>query len=210
MLDEPISIPISTPTSTSSTVPKWANDQLQDYITTGRAVEICLPDILQVGRLICDRFAAGRSVWTFGNGGSAADAQHLSGELIGHYRRDRRPLPCLALGADTVVLTCTANDYRFVDVFARQVAAVARPDDVVCAFSTSGRSENVVAGLRTARAAGATTVLFGGSDAGPAGELADHLLLSPNTATARIQEIHTLMIHLICELVDAWAAGEQA
>lgn len=192
----------------TSAVPSWARAQLADYIDAGRAVQPLLPNVLAVGRLLCERFAAGRSVWTFGNGGSAADAQHLAGELIGHYRRDRRPLPCLTLGTDAVVLTCTANDYDFADVFARQVTAVARPEDIVCAFSTSGRSANVIGGLRAARAARATTVLFGGGDGGPAAELADHILLSPETATARIQEVHTLMIHLISEQVDAWAAGE--
>ncbi|SDS93220.1 D-sedoheptulose-7-phosphate isomerase [Microlunatus soli] len=197
------------PLPAALTVPGWARDQLTDYIDAGRAVQPLLPDVLSVGRLLCDRFAAGRSVWTFGNGGSAADAQHLSGELIGHYRRDRRPLPCLTLGTDAVVLTCTANDYAFDDVFARQVTAVVRPGDVVCAFSTSGRSTNVLEGLRAAGAARATTVLFGGGDGGPAADLADHVLLSPETATARIQEVHTLMIHLISEQVDAWAAGEQ-
>jgi len=190
-------------------VPDWARAQLASYVDAGRATEPLLPDVLAVGRLLCECFAAGRSAWTFGNGGSAADAQHLSGELIGHYRRDRRPLPCLTLGTDNVVTTCTANDYDFSEVFARQLTAVARPGDVVCAFTTSGRSANILAGLRAARAAGATTVLFGGGDGGPAGSLADHVLLSPETATPRIQEVHTLMIHLISEQVDAWAAGEE-
>lgn len=194
----------------TDTVPGWARDQLACYLDAGRATEALLPRVLEVAALLCDRFAAGGSAWTFGNGGSAADAAHLSGELIGHYRRDRRPLPCLTLGVDAVVTTCTANDYDFTDVFARQLTAVARPGDVVCAFTTSGRSQNVLAGLRAARTAQATTVVFGGGDGGPAAELADHLLLSPATATARIQEVHTLMIHLISEQVDAWAAGEQA
>jgi D-sedoheptulose 7-phosphate isomerase len=191
-----------------SAVPRWAGEQLSRYLEAGRAVEAELPRVLEVAELLCERFAAGNSAWTFGNGGSAADAQHLAGELIGHYLRDRRPLPCLTLGTDTVVLTCTANDYDFDQVFARQVTAVARPGDVVCAFTTSGRSANVLAGLRAARAAGATTVLFAGGDGGPARELADHPLLAPETATARIQEVHTLMLHLISEHVDAWAAGE--
>ncbi|WP_425501444.1 D-sedoheptulose-7-phosphate isomerase [Phytoactinopolyspora mesophila] len=164
-----------------------------------------LPAIRAVAEQLCRHFAAGGRLYTFGNGGSAADAQHFTGELIGHYKRDRRPLPAVTLTTDATVATCIANDYSFDDVFARQVSALARPGDVVGAFTTSGRSANIVAGLATARKQGATTVLFGGGDGGPALEHADHALLAPSTTTARIQEMHTLMLHLISEIVDVWA-----
>ena len=137
--------------------------------------------------------------------GSAADAQHLAGELIGHYRRDRRPLPAVALSTDPSVMTCIANDYDFEAVFARQVEALARPGDVVVGFTTSGRSANVVAGLAAGRAAGATTILFTGRDGGPAAGNADVVLAAPADATARVQELHVLFLHLVSEVVDAWA-----
>ena len=183
--------------------------QLAEHVAVAREVSGLAEPVRAVGRLLCDAFAAGGSVYTFGNGGSAADAQHLSGELIGHYKRDRRPLPAVTLSTDATVTTCIANDYSYDDVFSRQVTALARPDDVVIGFTTSGRSPNVVSALAAARAKGATTVLFGGADGGPAREHADRLLLAPSTRTPRIQEMHTLMLHVISEFVDAWAAGEE-
>jgi D-sedoheptulose 7-phosphate isomerase len=105
-------------------------------------------------------------------------------------------------------MTCIANDYGYADVFARQISALARPGDVVAAFTTTGRSPNVVAGLEAARAAGAVTVLFGGRSGGPASAYADHVLLAPSEETPRIQEMHTLMLHMISEHVDSWAADE--
>lgn len=191
------------------TVPAWAAAQLADYVHSGTAMAQRLPDVLAVAQLMRDTFAAGGTVFAFGNGGSAADAQHLTGELIGHYRRDRRPLPAVTLTCDATVSTCIANDYDFDQVFARQVDALAGPGDLVIAFSTSGRSPNVVAGLATARIRGATTILLCGESAGPAVAHADVVLAAPATETARIQELHTLMLHVISEYVDAWAAGEQ-
>src|SRR6185437_4970498 len=114
-------------------------------------------------------------------------------ELIGHYKRDRRPLAAVTLTTDATVTTCVANDYAFDDVFARQVTALARPGDVVVGFSTSGRSPNVGRALEQARTNGATTVLFAGGDGGPAKEHADYLLLAPSAETPRVQEMHVLM-----------------
>jgi D-sedoheptulose 7-phosphate isomerase len=186
------------------------SEQVEDHVAVGRAVQALLPAVRAVAEALCAAFAAGGRLYTFGNGGSAADAQHFTGELIGHYQRDRRPLPAVTLSTDPTVLTCIANDYSFEDIFARQVEALARPGDVVAAFSTSGRSPNVVAGLKAAQGAGAVTVLFGGGDGGPAKQFADHLLLSPSSRTPRIQEAHTLMLHMISEHVDVWAAGERS
>jgi D-sedoheptulose 7-phosphate isomerase len=107
-------------------------------------------------------------------------------------------------------MTCIANDYAYDDVFSRQVQALARPGDVVAAFTTSGRSANIVSALRVARERGATTLLFGGSGGGPALEYADHALIVPSDTTPRIQEAHTFMLHVLSELLDAWAAGEEA
>lgn len=186
----------------------WMTAQLAEHVAVAEQVEKIADDVRAVGALLCETFDRGGVVYTFGNGGSAADAQHLSGELIGHYKRDRRPLPSVTLTTDATVMTCIANDYSYDDVFSRQVTALARPGDVVIGFTTSGRSPNVVNALAAARANGATTVLFGGGDGGPAREHADRALLSPSTHTPRIQEMHTLMLHVISEMVDAWAAGE--
>ncbi|HZC73092.1 MAG TPA: SIS domain-containing protein [Jatrophihabitans sp.] len=184
--------------------------QIAEHVAAAEAVARLADDIRQVGELLCATFARGGVVYTLGNGGSAADAQHLSGELIGRYRRERRPLPSVTLSTDATVMTCIANDYAYEDVFHRQVEALARPDDVVVGFTTSGRSPNVVSAFAAARAAGATTVLFGGADGGPARALADRALLVPSTETPRIQEMHTLMLHVISEIVDAWAADDPA
>ena len=193
-------------------MPETARGQVAEHRAVAEAVESLLPTLAEVTERLCAAFEAGGHLYTFGNGGSAADAQHLAAELIGRYKRDRRPLPAVALSCDPSVLTCIANDYAYQDVFARQVEALARPGDVVAGFTTSGRSENVVRGLAAARRAGATTVLFGGGDpgGGPAGTHADHALIVPSGTTARIQEMHLLLLHALSEGVDAWAAGEAA
>lgn len=183
-------------------------DELADHLLTAVGVEAMLPTVRAVGALLCASYAQDGTLYTLGNGGSAADAQHLTGEMIGRYLRERRPLAAVTLSTDPTAMTCIANDYAFADVFSRQVQALVRPGDVVAAFTTSGRSPNVVEALRTARSQGATTVLFGGGDGGPAAEHADHALLVPSTVTARIQEMHTFLLHAVSEVVDAWAAGE--
>ena len=187
----------------------WLQAHLDEHTAVAGATAALAADIRSAGALLCERLAAGGIVYTFGNGGSAADAQHLTGELVGHFRRDRRALPAVTLSTDASAMTCIANDYAYEDVFKRQVEALARPADVVIAFSTTGRSPNVVAGLAAARAKRAATLLFAGGDGGPASDHADHVLLVPSKNTQRIQEMHTLMLHVISEIVDAWAAGEE-
>lgn len=187
----------------------WLLAQLADHVRTAQATVGLAGQVREAGALLCDTFARGGIVYTMGNGGSAADAQHLTGELIGRYRRQRRPLPSVTLSTDPTVLTCIGNDYSYDDVFSRQIEALARPGDLVVAFTTSGRSPNVVTALKAAQAKGATTLLFAGGDGGPARSHADHALLVPSTVTARIQEMHTLMLHAISEMADAWAAGEE-
>ena len=187
----------------------WLDAQLDDHIRTATDAAALLPHVREVGQVLIDAFAGGGFLYTFGNGGSAADAQHFTGEVIGHYKRDRRPLPAVTLTTDATVSTCIANDYSFDVVFSRQVEALARRGDVVAAFTTSGRSENVITGLRAARANGATTLLFAGEDGGPSLALADHAFLAPSTQTPRIQELHTFLLHALSEMLDAWAAGEE-
>jgi D-sedoheptulose 7-phosphate isomerase len=182
--------------------------QVADHLETARAVEALLPSVEDIGRQLCQAFQSGHRLYTFGNGGSAADAQHLVAELIGRYRRDRRPLPAVALTVDPSVVTCIGNDYTFEEVFARQVTALSGPGDVVVGFTTSGRSANVVKGMEAARATGATTILFAAGDGGEAVQHADLALLVPSMTTARTQEMHLFVLHLVSEWVDAWAAGE--
>jgi D-sedoheptulose 7-phosphate isomerase len=181
---------------------------LREHIATAVAARHLLPAVQGVARMLCAAFERGGILYTFGNGGSAADAQHLTGEIIGHFRRERRPLGSVTLSTNPTALTCIANDYAFDDVFARQVSGLVRPGDVVAAFTTSGRSPDIVRGLEAARERGATTVLFGGGDGGPAARFADHVLLAPSTSVPRIQELHTFLLHAVSEHVDAWAAGD--
>ena len=184
--------------------------EIDAHVAAGQAATELLGPLRDAGVKLCEVFATGGRLYTFGNGGSAADAQHLAAEFVGRFRRDRRPLPAVALTTDPSVTSCIGNDFSFDDLFARQVQALAGPADMVAAFTTSGRSANVVAGLAAARAAGATTLLFGAANGGPAGSLADHRLLVQTAGTARIQEVHLLLLHLLSEIVDSWAAAAPA
>jgi D-sedoheptulose 7-phosphate isomerase len=183
--------------------------QLADHVAAAQRLHDLLPELAIVGERLIDVYRGGGRLYTFGNGGSAADAQHLAGEFIGRYLRERRPLPAVSLVTDPSVTSCIGNDYSYDEVFARQVEALARPGDMVVAFTTSGRSPNVVLGLEAARKAGAVTVLFTGGEQGgmPAAQHAEHTLIAPATTTARIQEMHLTLLHLLSEHVDAWAAG---
>lgn len=138
-----------------------------------------------------------------GNGGSAAQAQHLTGELVGRYKESRRPLAAVALAADVAVLTCIGNDYGFGEVFSRQVQALGRPGDVLVVFTTSGRSPDVLAALRTAREVGVGTVSFLGRDGGPALALSDCSLVVHHSDTARIQEGHQFLLHCLMDLIES-------
>jgi D-sedoheptulose 7-phosphate isomerase len=174
-----------------------------------RAEEL-LPTVARIVARLVEAFERDGRVFTFGNGGSSADAQHFAEELVGRFKRNRRPLPAQSLSVDASVLTCIANDYSYDEVFERQVRGFVRAGDVVVGFTTSGRSPNVVRALAAARELGATTVLFGGGDGKPAAEHAEHALVVPSSETARVQEMHVLLLHVILEQVDAWAAGEGA
>jgi D-sedoheptulose 7-phosphate isomerase len=161
-------------------------------------------DIAQA--LIASYEKSGR-VYTFGNGGSAADSLHFAEELVARFRRERRPLAAQSLAADPTVLTCIANDFDFDDLFARQVRAFVREGDVVIGFTTSGRSPNVVNALAVARELGALTVVFGGGTGMPAAGHADLALVAPSDSTARVQEMHVLLLHIVLDGVDRWAAS---
>lgn len=145
---------------------------------------------------------AGNKIIWCGNGGSAADAQHLAAELVGRFRRERRGLPSIALTTDTSILTAVGNDYGFEQVFSRQVEALCREGDAVVGITTSGNSKNVCAALRTARDLGAFTVAFTGEGGGVAAEISDVALLVPSKDTARIQEAHILCGHILCDWIE--------
>lgn len=178
---------------------------LAEHLRVAQDLEGLTPQIELVGTLIRSCLSAGGRVLTFGNGGSAADAQHLAAELVGRCRRERRALDALALTTDTSVMTAIGNDYGFSEIFARQIRAVAGRDDLVIGITTSGRSENVVRALAAARELGATTVALTGQNAG---DIADNVVRVPSSTTARIQEMHGLIIHMLCELVDDWVGGD--
>lgn len=175
-----------------------AGEHLADRIA--RAVEI-----------VVDCYRAGGGVFVFGNGGSAADAQHIAGELVGRFLLDRRPLRAEALSVNTSILTAVGNDFDFEQVFVRQLAANARPGDVAIGLTTSGNSANVVAALRAARDMGLATVALTGAGGGACADHADCLLDVPETLTPRVQEAHVVIYHILCELVErALAEAETA
>jgi D-sedoheptulose 7-phosphate isomerase len=164
----------------------------------------CSGTIAAVAEACVTAIRGGGKVCFFGNGGSAADAQHFAAEFVVRFVRNRRALPSLAFTTDTSVLTACANDFGYGDVFARQVEALCRPGDVVVGISTSGTSPNVVRGLEAARAIdGVITVAFTGQNGARCAELADHALQVPSAVTARVQECHLIAGHLICDLAEA-------
>jgi len=158
--------------------------------------------LISAADALAEALTAGKKLLLFGNGGSAADAQHIAAEFVNRFRMERPPLAALALTTDTSALTAIGNDYAFAEVFSKQVRALGRPGDVALGISTSGNSENVVVGLRAARDAGLRTLGMTGRDGGKLRDLCDILLDVDSQVTARIQETHILMAHILCELVD--------
>jgi D-sedoheptulose 7-phosphate isomerase len=158
--------------------------------------------VLQVGRVLSACLRAGGKILVFGNGGSAADAQHLAAELVGRYLADRRALPAIALVTDPSIITAVGNDLGYEAVFRRQVEAHGRKGDVAIGISTSGRSKNVLLALEWARANGLVTVGLTGGGGGAVASLVDHLIDVPSQETPRIQEVHGLVVHLLCQIVE--------
>jgi D-sedoheptulose 7-phosphate isomerase len=158
--------------------------------------------IVLVARMIARALREGRKLLLFGNGGSATDASHLAAEFVGRYHRDRRPLPAIALGTDMAALTCIANDYDYAEIFARQISAHGQKGDIAIAISTSGNSPNVLKGAEAARSLGLTTVGWTGGKGGKLAGLVDHCFIVPSTVTARIQESHITLGHVLCELIE--------
>ena len=166
-----------------------------------------LPDlytdaILNAGALIANSLKRGGTLFWCGNGGSAADSQHLAAELVGRFKKDRKALRSIALTTDTSVLTCVANDYSYEDIFSRQLEALARSGDVLIAISTSGNSENILRALIAAEELGVKTIALLGKDGGQAKIIADQAIVIPSDSTARIQEAHILIGHILCDLIE--------
>ncbi len=158
--------------------------------------------MLDISWVIADAFEKGNKVLLFGNGGSAADAQHLAAEFMNRFLIDRKPLPAIALHTDTSVLTSISNDFSFTDIFSKQIKALAAPGDVAWGISTSGNSHNVIKGLAEARSRGLVTVGFSGSGGGAMKDYCDYLLVVDSEDTPRIQEVHILIGHVVCQIVE--------
>ncbi len=168
-------------------------------MSADRALQAALAAAAQA---VIDSLRADGKVLFAGNGGSAADAQHMAGEFVSRFLFDRPGLAAVALTTDTSILTAIGNDYGYEKLFERQVQALGRPGDVLVAYSTSGRSPNILCALKAARAQGVVTIGFTGNRGGPMVELCDHLLCSPSAATPKIQEGHLVMGHILCGLVE--------
>ena len=163
-----------------------------------------------VAQLIVTAFRDGHKVLLFGNGGSATDAAHIAAEFVGRYRRDRIPLPAIALATDIAAITCIANDYGYDELFARQVRAHGRKGDIAIAISTSGNSPNVLKGAEAARDGGLITIAWTGAKGGKLAGMVDYPFVVPSTVTSRIQESHITLGHILCELVEEQLLGTTA
>jgi D-sedoheptulose 7-phosphate isomerase len=158
--------------------------------------------IAQVAREICAALENGNKVLLYGNGGSAADSQHIAAEWVGRFQRERRPLPAIALTTDTSILTAVGNDYGYEQIFVRQVRALGRKGDISIGISTSGNSPNVLAATEAARELGMITVGLTGGDGGKLGAKVQYHLNVPHKSSARVQEIHIMVGHILCSLSD--------
>ncbi len=175
---------------------------LNDLVETLERMRVLLPDVERTGLVIRERLRAGGKVLTAGNGGSAADALHLAEELVGRFDKERPSLSAICLCADPALLTCIGNDYGFERLFSRQVEGLGRPGDVLVVFTTSGKSLNLITALETARKKEVTTIALLGKDGGSSKGKADHEIIVPSFTTARIQEVHTFILHSWMHLIE--------
>jgi D-sedoheptulose 7-phosphate isomerase len=177
--------------------------QLQESIDTKKALLSANLDVIrEIADVIVKAYKDKRCVYLIGNGGSAADAQHIAGELIGRFKINRRPLPAIALTTDTSVITAIANDFGYETCFARQIEALAKPGDVLLAFSTSGNSKGILNAVQVAKSLRAITIGFTGKDGGLLKSIVDICLKIPSDNTPRIQECHITVGHIICSIVE--------
>jgi D-sedoheptulose 7-phosphate isomerase len=188
----------------SATTANLLKSNIENSIAVhNRVIEACLPALVTAADALVAAYTTGHKAVFFGNGGSAADAQHLAAEFVGRYLCERRPLPALALNVNTSAVTGIGNDYGYREVFARQLEALAVPGDVAIALSTSGSSANVVEAVLRARRLGLYTIAFTGVSGGELKGRVDTLIAVPSDSTPRIQECHILAGHALCEVVES-------
>lgn len=183
---------------------------IAEHIQVVRELPSLQPQLETIAARMTEAILGGRKILWCGNGGSAADAQHLAAELVGRFRKERRALASIALTTNTSILTAIGNDYGYEHVFRRQVEALCQAGDVVVGISTSGNSANVCAALQTARDLGACTVAFTGLGGGAAARSADIVLCIPSRDTARIQEAHILCGHMLCDWIEKSVCAHEA
>ncbi len=179
------------------------NRTINDSVRTLKSLKNVEPQLSRAADLIDQSLRAGNKLLVCGNGGSAADASHFATELVVRFANDRRPLPAICLASDSGILTAAANDYGFDEIFARQVAAFAQPGDVLICLTTSGKSKNLIRALEEAKARGLKTIAFLGRDGGSTIGIADLDLLVKIDSTARVQEAHQLLLHVLCEIIES-------
>lgn len=179
------------------------HNSLDEHISVSKQIYALLStDLLTIAKELSSALSDGGTLFWFGNGGSASDSQHLAAELVGRFKKNRRALRSIALNTDTSVLTCVANDYCYDDIFSRQIEALARPGDVLIGISTSGNSQNVLNAFKVAKDMDIKTVALLGKGGGLAKNMVDYPLVVPSDTTARIQEMHILIGHILCELIE--------
>ncbi len=186
------------------------SSHLDELIAVADGFRPELATVESVGQLLAAAVLGDGIIYTCGNGGSSTDAMHLAEELTGRFRHNRRPLAAVCLAADPSALTCIGNDFGFAEVFARPLQALARKGDWLVAFSTSGNSDNIVRALEVAHAAGIGSVLLTGESGGKAAALADHCIRVPASGSARIQEIHTFVLHAWMEIIEEKLAAAES
>jgi D-sedoheptulose 7-phosphate isomerase len=182
---------------------KIIKDTFNEHLNVAMdTLKIIDKELDEISEIISKSLKSNGTIFLCGNGGSAADSQHIAAEFVGRFKKNRKPLRSLALTTDTSILTCISNDYNFDDIFSRQLNALGRKDDVLIAITTSGQSCNIKKVLIEARRIGIKTICLLGKGGGDCKELTDIPLVVPSDETARIQEMHILIGHLICELVE--------
>lgn len=182
----------------------WIKDIIEEKTSLLNKLEheTYIENVEHVGNLLIETIKNGNKIILAGNGGSAADAQHFAGEIVGRFTMERNSLPALSLCVDPSVMTCIANDYGYDAVFARQIEGLGQKGDVFIGISTSGNSQNIVEAIEKCKKSGIVTVGLLGKDGGLIGNLADFSLVVPSESTPRIQEIHTFTVHILCEMIE--------
>lgn len=181
---------------------KMVKKMIQESIELKEKVKDLAPEIEKAANLIVQTYKNNKKVLIAGNGGSAADSQHVAGELVGRFKQERKALPCIALTTDSSILTAWSNDYSFDTIFSRQIEALGQENDIFVAISTSGNSKNLIEAIKEAKKQGLKTITLLGKDGGLMKDQGDINLIVPSNNTPRVQESHIMILHIICELVE--------